>query len=375
MYKTFLEVQEPFFKKVLGRRRHQQMRFLIDLQHPAHLHFFRPLVGRLEAAGHEVLVTGRDKDILVRLAGECGMGVEVFGVARKGVFNLGKELIYRQWRLNRIIGRFRPDVMMAIAGTFIGIPGWLRRIPTYVFYDTEHATVSNLLSYPFVTCVYVPRCYRKEIRWNHVRYDGYHELAYLHPGYFEPDESVLGELGLERGEIFTLIRLVNWGAGHDIGLSGLSRENKKRAILAFAEYGRVFISSEEELPEELEQYRLRLKVSKVHSLMSYASMIFGESATMVSEGAVLGVPGVYIDPVGRGYTDEQEREYGIVHNYTHLEQGEAIERGVAILEGYRRGSNEERQKWKAVGKRIVEEKIDVTGMMWTLFGEGKAVGR
>ncbi|MFW9998329.1 MAG: hypothetical protein ACFFD4_40195, partial [Candidatus Odinarchaeota archaeon] len=60
-------------------------------------------------------------------------------------------------------------------------------VPVYVFYDTEHATISNLLAYPFATCIYVPRCYRKQIRWRHVRYSGYHELAYLHPKYFKPD--------------------------------------------------------------------------------------------------------------------------------------------------------------------------------------------
>jgi predicted glycosyltransferase len=342
------------------------MRYLFDLQHPAHLHFFRPVIARLEAEGHQVRVTGRDKDILVNLADGYGIDITVFGTARKGVFNLGKEWIYRQWLLNKIIREFQPDVMMAVAGTFISLLGKLRRIPTYIFYDTEHATISNLLAYPFATCIYVPQCYRKKIRWKHARYNGYHEIAYLHPNYFQPDDSVLAEVGLEPGEIFTLVRFVGWGAGHDIGRSGLTTANKIRTIKELSAYGQVFISSEGSLPPELESHRLRLEVTKIHSLMAYAGLIFGESATMASEGAVLGVPGIYVDPVGRGYTDEQEREYGIVFNFTHRQQDEAIKKAVSILSAYQTKKREQRERWQNIGKKIINDKIDVTQMIHQL---------
>lgn len=339
------------------------MRYLIDLQHPAHLHFFRPVIASLEAEGHQICLTARDKDILVNLAAGYGIDVTVFGTARQGIFNLGKEWIYRQWRLNKIIREFKPDMMMAIAGTFISLLGKLKHIPTYIFYDTELAAISNLLAYPFATCIYVPRCYRKKIRWQHARYNGYHEIAYLHPNYFKPDVSVLKEVGIEPGEIFTLMRFVGWGAGHDIGRSGLTTPNKIRAVQELSAYGRVFITSEGTLPIELDSYRLRLEVTKIHSLMAHAALIFGESATMASEAAVLGVPAVYIDPVGRGYTDEEEREYGIVFNFTHRQQEQAIEKAVSILSAYQKKNGEQREKWKNIGKKIIHDKIDVTRMI------------
>jgi predicted glycosyltransferase len=334
------------------------MNYLFDFQHPAHLHFFRNVISRLKKEGHDVLITARDKDILVELAGKYGIEMVVFGTAKRGILNLAGELIYRQWRLNKIIREFKPDVMMAIAGTYISLLGKLRRIPTYVFYDTEHATVSNLLAYPFAACIYVPVCYRKKIRWRHVRYNGFHEIAYLHPAYFEADVSVLEEVGVKPGELFTLVRFVGWGAGHDIGRRGLDRQHKIDAVNELRAFGPVFISCEGELPGELEEFRLQLDVARVHSLMAYAALIFGESATMVSEGAVLGVPGIYIDPVGRGYTDEQEKEYGIVFNFTQRQQDEAVEKAVSILSHY------QKEKWRMIGKRIIEEKIDVTEMIY-----------
>ncbi len=339
------------------------MRILFDLQHPAHLHFFRPLISRLKAEGHDLCITARNKDILVKLADHYGIEINVFGTAKKGFFNLGKEWIYRVRRLNKILREFKPEVMMAIAGTYISLLGKLRHIPTYIFYDTEHATISNLLAYPFATCIYVPHCYRKKIRWRHARYNGYHEIAYLHPLYFTPDDSVLPEVGIKPGEVFTIVRFVGWGAGHDIGRSGLTTPNKIRAVKELRTFGRVFITSEGPIPRELESCKLRLEETKIHSLMAHAALIFGESATMASEGAVLGVPGVYIDPVGRGYTDEEQQKYGIVFQFSHHRQEQAIQKAISILTAYRDHPREEKEKWEAIGKKIIRDKIDVTHLL------------
>lgn len=336
------------------------MKILFDLQHPAHLHFFRHVIQRLEREGHHILVTGRDKDILAQLAENYHIPLVLFGRARRGIFNLGKELLSRQWRLYKLIREFDPDLIMAVAGTFVSLPAKLRRIPVHIFYDTEHATISNLLAYPFAECIHVPQCYRKKIRWNHRRYNGYHELAYLHPNNFKPDISVLARVGVKPGELFTIFRFVGWGAGHDIGMSGLTDQNKLRVVRELSAFGKVFISCEGYLLPQLEKYRLKLDLTQIHSLMAYSSLIFGESATMTSEGAVLGVPGIYIDPVGRGYTDEQEQQYGIVFNFTHRRQDQAIQKGISILSGYRK------EKWRSIGERITSEKIDVSEMIYNI---------
>jgi len=339
------------------------MKLLVDLQHPAHLHFFRNVIQRLNAEGHQVRITGRNKDILVGLAESYNIRMQVFGTAREGLVNLGAELFYRQWRLYGIIKEFKPSAMMAVAGTYVSLLGRLMSIPTYVFYDTEHAALSNLLAYPFATCIYVPRCYRKNVKWRHQRYNSYHELAYLSPKYFTPDPAVLREVGLNEGEVFTIVRYVGWGAAHDVGLEGLTTEGRIEAVRELSRYGNVFVSCEGNLPGVLEPYRLRLNLARIHHLMAYAALVFGESATMASEGAVLGVPGIYVDPVGRGYTDEEEKEYGLVFNFTPAKQWEAIKKGCAIL------SNYSREGWKEKGTRLVGDKLDVTKMLYQIAME------
>ncbi|MBS3763728.1 MAG: hypothetical protein KGZ25_10550, partial [Planctomycetes bacterium] len=189
--------------------------------------------------------------------------------------------------------------IMAVAGTCVGLVGYVTGTPTQVFYNTEEAILSNMLAYPFASCVHVPRCYARPIRWRHKRYPGYHELAYLHPDYFTPDPGVLDKVGLKEGDVFSVVRFVSWTAAHDICRHGFSAEGKLLAVKRLSEFGPVFVSCEGPLPESLEYYRLDLEVSRMHDLMSYAALIFGESGTMSSEGAVLGVPAVFVDLVGR----------------------------------------------------------------------------
>lgn len=339
------------------------MKFLFDLQHPAHLHFFRNAARRLEENGHEVKFTGRDKDILRELAEKLDVDVEFFGVARPGFLNLGKELIYRQIRLWKIINEFKPDAMMAIAGTFISALGWIRRVPAYVFYDTEHAAISNFLAYPFCNCVFVPQCYNRRIRWRHERYEGFHELAYLHPEYFRPDPGIRSRVGLGADERFVFVRFVSWGAGHDIGVTGLSLADKHKIVESLSAHRRVLISAEGDLPSELEHLRVNLSVEEVHHLLAESDLIFGESGTIPSEGAMLGVPGIYVNPLRMGYLEELRDRYQIVDLFNPDEVNEALEKAVYILTEF------DRVHWRNIGRQIIADKIDVTAMLCRIAEE------
>lgn len=340
------------------------MRVLIDLQHPAELHVFKNLAALLRQSGHTVLFTGRDKDILVALARATGEPVTVFGRAGKGALRLGLELFYRQFHLLRIIRRFRPDLILAVGGAFVALPGKLSGVPVHIFYDTEHARVANMLAYPFAAGIHVPDCYNRPIRQPHDTYPGYHALAYLHPNRFQPDPAVPASLGLAPGEPFALVRYVAWEAGHDLGLHGLSPERRVEAVKRLAAVGRVFVSAEGGLPEALVPYRCPVPVHRMHDLMAFASLTFGESATMASEAAVLGVPGVYIDPVGRGYTDDLERRYGLVRNFHPDREHEAVDTAVSLF------ADHDPVHWQGCRERLLADKIDVTAHMFALVTRG-----
>ena len=296
------------------------VRVLIDIGHPAHVHFFRRPIEVLRERGHEILITSRQKEIAAELLDAFGM--EHVSLSREGgKGGLLGELVLRDFRLWRVVRRWKPDVMAAIGGIFIAHAGALARVPSLVFYDTENAKLQNLLTYPLATRVIVPRCYsawtpkRRELR-----YPGYHELSYLRPPHFIAQRSLAIDNGVAVDVPTYLVRLVAWKANHDIGERGLSHDAVRRVVQQLAERGKVLISAESSLPGDLEAYRYRGDPAFIHHVMAYCAGFFGESATMASECAVLGVPAVYAANTGRGYTDEQEARYGLVHNARSLDQ-------------------------------------------------------
>jgi predicted glycosyltransferase len=94
----------------------------------------------------------------------------------------------------------------------------------------------------------------------------------------------------------------------------------------------------------------------MHDAEAFAALVFGESATMASEAAVLGVPSIYIDTVGRYYTRELESKYSLCYNFTESEQDQlrAIDKGVEILSG------KTHVDYKAARAQLLKDKIDVT---------------
>jgi hypothetical protein len=49
------------------------MKILIDMGHPAHVHFFKNTIWELEKRGHQVKVTARDKDVTLKLLEAYGI--------------------------------------------------------------------------------------------------------------------------------------------------------------------------------------------------------------------------------------------------------------------------------------------------------------
>ena len=313
--------------------------------------------------GHEVMVTARDKDLTVDLLTAFDIPAHVLSRQRRGRGGLAWELLTRSRRLAVISRRFRPDVLVGIMGPSIALVGKLQRRPAVVFYDTENATSTNRWVYPMAAAVCTPDCYQGPVRGNHTVYPGYHELAYLHPDRFVPDPAVVTRAGISLRDPYAIVRFVGWQASHDLGERGLSADAKRAIVTHLAESARVFVSSEAPLPPDLPAEPIPLPPFQVHHLMASASIVVGESATMASEAAVLGAPAVFISDTGRGYTDEEERRYGLVIRVRPSDQG-------AIAAAIDRFRNEDPARFAAARRRLLDDKIDTTAWM-TDFIEGR----
>lgn len=290
------------------------MRILVEILHPAHVHVFKHAIAAWRSRGDEVLVLSREKECANDLLRAYGIPFESISRIGGRKISLVGEMLIRDFRMLRTARRFKPDVLVGIMGVTIVQVGRLIGRPAVVFYDTENATLTNRFVYPLAHSVCTPECYRGPVRGRQVTYPGYHELAYLHPDRFRPDRAVVRSLGIEPGEPFFIIRFVSWQASHDVGEGGVDLEFKRSLIARLKDHGRVLISSESPLPEDLQPLAFSLPPEDLHHALAFARLVIGESATMASEAAVLGVPALFISDTGRGYTDDEAR-FGLVRHF------------------------------------------------------------
>lgn len=336
-----------------------KMRILIDIGHPCDLHLYKHFVREMQKRGHVALFTCRDKDHLASMLAREGLPFKSFGPNHKSIIGKISGLPRFTWRVWQVARKFKPDVFMSSGSMYAAPVAFWQQKGHIVFEDTynwEQVVLYKPFTRTIMTGDYDHPMKSKKI----IRYAGNHELAYLHPKRFKPDGSVLNEMGINDGEKHVIIRFVSWTASHDIGHDGISLENKVKAVQTFAMHARVFISSEEPLPPELEDYRFSLPRHRMHDAMAFASLVFGESATMASEAAVMGVPAIYLDNTGRGYTQELEEKYGLVFNFSESETDQlaAIAMGKQILQ-----QPAAQNTWHKKRQRMLDDKIDVTGFM------------
>jgi uncharacterized protein len=325
------------------------MRILIDILHPAHVHFFRNFHDEMVDRGHELCITARAKDRSLELLDRFALPYHRLSDQRSGGVGMTVEMVERTARLIAVMGRFRPDVITGIMGPSIAVAGAVRRVPAVVFYDTEFARQTNRFVYPLAHSVCTPDCYQGKVPGTH------------HPNRFVPEIDKVKAFGVSPGEPYSIVRFVSWQAVHDRRERGLTAGQKRHLVEVLQRYGRVLVSSEAPLPPDLGALEIHGPVHAIHHLMAYAQTVVGESATMSSEAAVLGVPAVFIATTGRGYTDDEEKRYGLVRHFVE----EDYERALATIEEM--FANSPREFGQAARGRLLDEKIDVTQWMIDYF--------
>jgi len=334
------------------------MRIMIGIGHPKQVHIWKNIVKNLIEDGHEIKILATDKDVAVDLLDVYGFDYETYGRRTNSLAKKAYGLVGHTLNALSVAKNFKPDIL--IAGTpYLAYVSKILRKPHIMITDTEHANLVYWLTYPFTDVIITPSCFKGRINpKKHVAFDGYFELAYLHPNYFTPDPSVLDDVGLSEDDKFIIIRFVAWEASHDVGQSGINNDMAVEYISKLERYARVFISSEVKLGSDFEKYKLKIPPEKFHSLLSYAELYIGESGAISAEAGILGVPSVYVSSlVGTmGNFDELEERYGLVYSFQDSKL--ALDNALELLE-----DKNTHTKWQKKRGKMLDEKMDVTKFM------------
>lgn len=336
------------------------MKILIDINHPAHVHYFRNFSKIMSENGHQITFVSRDKEMAHHLLKLYNINFINRGKGNDSKLGKFLYLIYADYKLLKISNRVKPDLFLNFLHPY---PSHVARIlgkPSLVFSDTEHAHLHHKLTVPFATKVYTPSCYTIDLGKKHERFNGYMELAYLHPAYFTPNPDITKILGVGEGEKYVIVRFVSWKATHDFDQAGMSLASKRHAVHEMAKYARVFITSEGELPSDLEKYRIKIPFDKIHDVLYYSVLLYGESVTMTSEASVLGTPSIFINNISCGYVDDQAVKYGLIFRFKNeeVEQERALKKAIDLING-----NQSRQKYDFKENKIADDCIDLTKYM------------
>jgi len=336
------------------------MRILFDIVHPAQVHFFKQAIGQLKKEGHEVLVTARAKDVALELLDALGIKYLCLSRKSEGLWGMAAELVVRDVRLVRCAMAFRPDVMVARVGISAGAVGALLGVPTVIFDDMEHARLQAAIGMTFATYICTGLGYYRNFGSRQVRFRGSPVLSYMAPKYFQPDPQRLRTAGLDPSKRYIFVRLVSWAATHDVGRKGIQTAALEEAISRLSRYGRVVISSEDQLPDSLSAYQNPVPVEYLHDLLSFASLSLVEGGTMAAESAVLGVPVICLGSYDFGYLRALEHEYGMIFRPGTFEQG--IIKAEELLQ-----DPELARKWQAKRQKLLAESDDVVEFMLAMI--------
>lgn len=336
------------------------MNIIIGITHPKHIHMFKHFIWQMESRGHRTLCLVNDKELVSFFLEKYGFNS--IHIGRNKAKLTGKLMQIPGLLLKTLLISlsFKPDIYIGQAFMHFAYVSRILRKPFLILEDTEVAKQLHRFVIPFSDVVFTTSYFQRSLGKREIKLKCNYELFYLHPGYFKPSSDALKHFGLDPQDRFTIVRFVSWDAYHDIGISGLSKENKIKAVETFAQYGKVLLSSETDPPDELKQFQVKILPDKMHDLMYYATLYYGESATMAAESACLGTPAIYLDEHGRGYTDEMEELYGLLFNYktSAQDQTDSIAKGEELLK-----TTDIKENWQQKRELMLKDKLDINAFL------------
>lgn len=305
------------------------MRIAIDLTNSPHVPVFAPIVRRLQASGHDVVLTARRFAQTVELAHMHGLDVHVIG-SHGGATRLGKARAAAVrtillWRYLRRLHQQQPfDVAWSHGSTDLPLACARLDIPHVTMFDYEWATTMHRTNIRNSWKVLVPdaidasRLDQYRAAGKTVFYPGLKESYYLSD--VELDPNIRSQLGVPDDDVLVVLRpppemaLYHRGHGADHFADLLDRcasepsttvvvlprtpDQRERVLQSYGRDAGVIV------PE---------RAIDALSLLDAADVAVSAGGTMNREAVALGVP-VYTVFAGRmGGVDERLITEGLLH--------------------------------------------------------------
>jgi uncharacterized protein len=297
------------------------VRVWVDCTAAAHPLVLRPIIERLEEAGHEVEVTAREygqtEGILERL------GIPYTSVGRHGggrmVAKAGA-LATRSTRLWRWARQRGFDGALAHGSVDIAVVSKALRLPLVQMNDYEHAGLQRRISFRAARLVMAPDAIpvdsmeKAGARPDRLfRYPGLKEDYYLAD--FKPDPAVLEQLGLDRERLLVVVRPPPESSEYhaqnpvyDAVIERLRAEDAVTVVIPRTDRQRDALRSlgaRSHRQESAGPFLVPDRAIDAQSLIAYADLVVSAGGTMNREAVALGTPVYTIFTGELGAVDER----------------------------------------------------------------------
>jgi len=349
------------------------MRILIDIGHPAHVHYFRNFTLEIQKKGHNVLFAARDRGEIIELLESYDFNY--FNRGKGYDFPLFKvlNLLRVNYQILKKSILFKPDIFLGFGSIYGAQVSKLLRKPCIVFTDTELSNKELLFSMPFTDLIFTPAYFRKDLGKKQIKFNSLMELSYLHPKWYNKNSKALRLIGLNENSKYVIIRFVAFKAFHDRSIVGFTNNRKIELVNKLKQHAKIFISSEQNLPEELEKYRLNIPARYLHDIIANASLYVGDSGTTTTEACCLGIPSIRCNTFAKSKKERANFIYlekkGLLFNFNEKDVNKAIEKAVDLIK-----SDDLRKKWKTKWNVFMNENIDTTSfLLWVIENYPKSI--
>ena len=274
------------------------MRIWIDVTNSPHAVIFRPLIARLQNAGHDVTVTSREYAQTIGLLDRFGIEHTVVSAHGGGSVRRKAAAMAQRSRLLTLFARsHRFDLAVAHGSTDQPVAARASGTPQVTMFDYEHAAAMHHLNGRLATRVLVPAYIPESALTKYgirppklVRYPGLKEEYYLADHEYEP--GVLNELGLDSNRIVAVLRpppevtLYHRGASSEVFGATLER------LLADQRVQTVALPRTDAQREFLRRTSAIVPEQPVDgpSLIQASDLVVSAGGTMNREAVALGVP-------------------------------------------------------------------------------------
>lgn len=268
------------------------MKILFDLNHPADVNFFKKSIEFLSES-HNVKIIYRHRGVLKNII-DCelpGFEAVEIGKHKKYFFLKIISQLFREVFLVKYLLKNKIDLVLCFGGTS-AFSSWFCRIP-YLSFDDD---IEYKIPFFYANIFCTKHIYPEFINFKNkktVLYNGYKELAYLHPENINFNKKILRKLDVIENNYVFVREIDNVSLNYKSNKIDLSKVIESINNLGY----KAIISIENKFkPNNLRGGNYQILTdqnSSYFNILYYAKFVVSSGDTVARESALLGTPTIY----------------------------------------------------------------------------------